>query len=218
MVDAKLLIVNQLIRWKCQVPVLSIDFLRKVLEPNNKQRLERSKTTELDELRAFLTRIAGVRSRAQDDPKEPIKHFQGNYIQVPGVGSVADYAQIESYLLRFCGINTGSKHTYMQMFQDVASKCLDLTVVLDLTGSMLNVKTMFDNCGIPVGNVCDTQPGGFHQRGHTYLIRAVDPEDAKAATSSGKIWAHITQVLLLASLIGHRELHADNSIDVGKNV
>lgn len=220
-VDSKLVIVNQLIRWKCQMPVLPVDYLELVLQPLDATSvgiITKRYVREHAELGKFLKRVLEVRARQQDNPNEPIRHFQGNYIQVPGLGTSADYAHIESYLLRFCGVNTGSKQTYMQMFHEVASKSVDLTGVLDMTRTMISVKTLFENFGLEVGSACDSQPGGYHHRGHTYLIRAVDPEDAKAAVPTGKIWVHIGQALLIASLTGNVELHADNSIHVGKGI
>ena len=220
-IDSKLIMVNQLIRWKCRVPVLPISYLEYVLQPFDSFTsgvVGKEYAREHAELEKFLTRILEVRTRQQDNPNEPIRHFQGNYIQVPGLGTSADYAHIESYMLRFCGVNTGSKNTYLQMFHEVASKSVDLTGVLDMTRSMISVKTLFDNFNMVVGSACDSQPGGYHHRGHTYLIRAVEPEDAKAVVPTGKIWVHIGQALLLASLIGNVELHADNSIHVGKAI
>ena len=221
-VDSKLVLVNQLIRWKCQVPVLPIEFLEIVMQPmyeEQRRALEEVEWPhEYEVLKTFLERIKDVRARSADNPNEPIRHFQGNYIQVPGVGTTADYTHIESYLLRFCGVNTGCKHTYLQMFQEVAAKCIDLTAVLDMTRTMLDVKTLFQNFRVDVGSACDSQPGGYHHKGNTYLIRALDPEDAKAATPTGKTWVHINQLLVVASLIGDVELHADNSIHMGRNI
>jgi hypothetical protein len=217
--DSKLIIVNQLIRWRCNVPIFPLDFVAMALEPGlDFHSLTPEYKLYYGDLKEFLQRMMRVRERAQDDPTEPIKHYQGNYIQVPGVGTAADYAQIESYLVRFCGINPGSKYTYTQMFQDVASKCLDLTVVFDLTQSMLGIRTLFDNVGVQCNSAADTQPGGFHQKGDSYLIRAIDQDDAKAATPTGKIWVHVPQLLVLTALIGNVELHADNSIHLAKNI
>ncbi len=77
--DASLCIVNQLISWKNNVPVLSMDFLADALDPD-KQLDEQC--ADYHNLRRFLERLRDARLREDDTGSDPIKHFTGSYMQV----------------------------------------------------------------------------------------------------------------------------------------
>jgi hypothetical protein len=79
LVDSSLCIVNQLIRWKNNVPVLSINFLTAVLDPD-KEIDEQS--DDYHTLRRFLERLRDAKLREDDTGADPIKHFTGSYMQV----------------------------------------------------------------------------------------------------------------------------------------
>lgn len=111
-----------------------------------------------------------------------------------GIGSNVDYSSVENYLHRFCGINSASCYTYLKMFRDSAHRSLDLTVVLDLPHSMMDVRHLFRRCRVRYDDHWYSTPVGAHEKGTTYLILAPDQQDPKGLTSVGLVWAHVVQV------------------------
>lgn len=80
LVDAGLAVVNQLIRWKIEIPVVSIQFMCDVLDPESHPLDETS--ADFLNLRRFLERMRNARSRENDAGNDPIKHMTGSYVQV----------------------------------------------------------------------------------------------------------------------------------------
>jgi len=77
--DASLCVVNQLIRWKNNVPVLTVDFIASALDPDCRLDPE---SAEFHNMRRFLERLRNARLREDDTGTDPIKHFTGSYMQV----------------------------------------------------------------------------------------------------------------------------------------
>jgi len=213
--DSSLAIGNQLIRWRLQVPVLSLDFLVKILDAD--QPVDET-CQDFQDLRRFLERLRNAKTREDEASSDPIKHFTGSYVQVPGIGSIVDYGLIENYLFRFCGINQASVYAYLKMFKESAHRSLDLTAVLDLPQTMLDVRILFERCKVRYDQGWYSPPGSYHDKGTNYLILVPDQQDPKGTTGVGNVWAHVVQVLLVSSLIGPVELHADNSVALGKGL
>ncbi len=111
-----------------------------------------------------------------------------------GIGSNVDYGCVENYLHRYCGINSSSTYTYLKMFRDAAHRSLDLTVVLDLPHSMMDVRHLFRRFRVRYDDHWFSVPVGPHEKGTTYLILAPDPQDQRGQTSVGTVWAHVVQV------------------------
>jgi len=189
--DSSLAIVNQLIRWRLQVPVLSMDFLAKILDPD----CPIDETCEdFKELRRFLERLRNAKTKEDEASSDVIKHFTGSYVQVPGIGSIVDYGLVENYLFRFCGINQSSVYAYLKMFKEAAHRSLDLTAVLDLPQTMLDVRILFERCRVRYEQGWYSPPGSYHDKGTNYLILVADQQDPKGTLGVGNVWAHVVQV------------------------
>lgn len=101
---------------------------------------------------------------------------------------------MENYLLRFCGINTGSSQSYLKMFREASHKSLDLTTVLDLPQTMMDVRVLFRRCGVQYNDNWYSPPVGQHEKGTNYIILAPDPQDTKGLSTAGLVWVHVVQV------------------------
>lgn len=101
---------------------------------------------------------------------------------------------MENYLLRFCGINTGSSQSYLKMFREASHKSLDLTAVLDLPQTMMDVRVLFRRLGVTYQDHWYSPPVGQHEKGTNYLILAPDPQDPKGLSTAGLVWVHVVQV------------------------
>lgn len=131
---------------------------------------------------------------------------------------MVDYGLVENYLLRYCGINLGSTFTYLKMFRDCAHRSLDMTSVLDLPHTMMDVRGLFARCRVRYEDCWYCPPNGHHEKGTNYLMLVADPQDPKGLGSVGTVWVHVVQALLVAALMGPVELHADNSVALGKGI
>jgi len=80
------------------------------------------------------------------------------------------------------------------MFKDAAHRSIDLTTVLDLPATMLDVRVLFTRCGVNYQDHWYTPPGTLHEKGTNYLILVPDPQDAKGTGNLGAVWAHVVQV------------------------
>ena len=98
LVDAGLCMVNQMIRFKAKSPVLSIPFMVAVL----KGKIDDVRNgAEYQKLQIYLQAVAATNDAQPDG-------LSGSYVLVEGVGSNADYAQIEHYLQKYFGLNHNS--------------------------------------------------------------------------------------------------------------
>jgi hypothetical protein len=205
LVDFGLCAVNQLIRQKKDLPVVSVDFLCQALDEEGAALDEGSRDWVV--LRAFLEGLRAARENGG---------FTGSYVKVGGLGSYRDYAEVEEYLQRYCGVNQGSAFTYTRMFKDSANKVLDLTDFLCLPTTMLDVRVLFRRMGVRYDDSWYTVPGDAAHIGTRYLVLVPDPADKNGTSGVGMVWAHVVQHLLVSALIGESHLHADNSLSLGK--
>jgi len=204
--DAGLCFVNQIIRFRAKTPVLSVEFLCEILDPENT--LDRG-SAEFIELRTYLESLRDLYVPGG---------FTGSYFSVEGVGSNGDYAQFEHYLQKYCSINHGSDYTYRHMIRDAATKIVDLTDFLDLPESMTDARILFHRCGVRYDSAWYNTPGDRQQSGNRYLIIVPDPADRAGTTTVGRVWVHVLQHLFVSALIGRRELHGDNPFELGKSI
>ncbi len=192
LVDSSICIITQLIRWKINVPILNLKFMCDILDPD---KVVDQTSENFQELRKFLERLKRAKSQEEGvQNNDSIKHFTGSYCQVSNLGSAIDYGHVENYLLRYCGINLGMTYTYLKMFKDAAHRTLDLTYVLDLPHSMLDVRHLFRRCGVRYEDHWYVPPGNLHEKGTNYLILVADPTDSKAVNNVGAVWVHVVQV------------------------
>jgi hypothetical protein len=96
LVDAGLCLVNQMLRFKANTPVLRLPFLLSVL---NRDLPLDTQCADFELLRGFLETTAG---------KGGGGGLAASYVVIEGVGSSADYAQIEHYLQKYFGLNHNS--------------------------------------------------------------------------------------------------------------
>jgi hypothetical protein len=204
--DAGLCFVNQIIRFRAKTPVLSLDFMCAVLDPD--RTVDRG-GAEFLELRTYLETLRDLYVPGG---------FTGSYMAVEGVGSNGDYAQFEHYLQKYCSINHGSDYTYRHMIRDAATKIVDLTDFLDLPDSMTDARILFHRCGVRYDSSWYNTPGDKQQSGNRYLILIPDPADRAGTTTVGRVWVHVVQHLFVSALIGKRELHGDNPFEFGKSI
>jgi hypothetical protein len=80
------------------------------------------------------------------------------------------------------------------MFRDAAHKALDLTVVLDLPHSMMDIRPLFRRFRVRYDDHWYSVPVGPHEKGTTYLILSPDQQDPRMLSSVGTVWAHVVQV------------------------
>lgn len=216
LIDSSIYLVNQLIKWKLRVPVIRLEFLCSILDPD--KALDEN-CSDYKNLFAFLGRLKAAKTRdVESSSNDPIKHFTGSYVQVEGLGNISSYNQIEKYLFQYCGINIGSQYTYLKLFRDAAHRSLDLTALLDLTHSMMDIRIFFSRCNIPYEDHWYCPPGGNHEKGTNYLILIEDKADIKGQTTVGTVWVHAVQTLFINALLGTSELHSDNSIKLGQEI
>ena len=208
LVDAGLCLVNQMIRSKAKSPVLSLDFLISILDAN---RVPDSRCAEYQELKAFLQSVYAKRDS---------DGFTGSYLYVEGVGSNADYIQIETYIQKYFGLNHNSWYTVYKAWSECANKVIDFTSFLDMQNSMLDARTLFRRLGIQYDDNYFHAPGGDWNAGHRYLVCVAEQQGADKSfpATVGKVWVHITQHLFINALIGDVHLHSDNTIEMGKNL
>lgn len=216
LLDSSIYIVNQLIKWKLRAPVLKLEFLCNFLDPDKQIDTE---SADFKNLQIFLNRLRNAKLRdAENIGNDPIKHFTGSYVQVEGIGNVASYNQVEKYLFQYCGINIGSTYTYLKMFRDAAHRSLDLSSLIDLSYSMMDIRIFFQRCNISYEDHWYTPPGGNYEKGVNYLILIEDKADIKGQTTVGTVWVHAVQLLFINSLLANSELHSDNSIKLGQEI
>ena len=211
LVDSGLCLVNQMLRFKAKSPVVRVNFLVSVLD--NNQRIN-TQCADYHTLRAYLQAVANTNNSGEEG-------LAGSYVFVDGVGSNADYAQIEHYLQKYFGLNHNSWYTVYKAWSECANKVIDFTNFLDLQETMLDVRNLYSRMSVPYREEWFHAPGGVWNAGHRFLVCVVDQpsgNDKTLPSSIGKVWVHITQHLLVNALIGDVHLHSDNTVEMGKNL
>jgi len=77
--DSGLCVVNQLVKWRLDLPTLRLDFLCAALDPDAP--LDES-CADFEALRRFLERLRNAKTREEEGTQDSIKHFTGSYVQV----------------------------------------------------------------------------------------------------------------------------------------
>jgi hypothetical protein len=206
LVDAGLIFVNQIIRFRAKSPVLSMHFICSILDGDRPIDVG---SADFVALRRYLETLRDLYVPGG---------FTGSYVTVDAVGTSGDYAQLEKYLQKFCSINYGSLYTYLRMFRDASTKIVDLTEFLDLHESMMDVRILFRRCDVRYDPAWFNSPGEKQHAGNRFLILMPDPADKAGTSTVGKVWVHVVQHLLLSAMLGDRELHADNPLEFGKSL
>lgn len=210
LVDAGLCLVNQMLRAKAKSPVVGLEFLLGIL-CGKVDRYERC--ADYQRLKTYLQAVADTNDTFPGG-------LAGSYVKVEGVGSNADYAQIEHYLQKYCGINHNSWYTVYKAWSECANKVIDFTGFMDMPESMLDARHLFRSMGVAYQDEWFHAPGGAWNAGHRFLVCIIEQPgpDKTFPSSVGTVWAHITQHLLVNALIGDVHLHSDNTVEMGKNL
>jgi hypothetical protein len=66
---------------------------------------------------------------------------------------------------------------------------------------MLDVRVLFRRCGVRYDDHWYVPPGNLHEKGTNFLILIADPQDTKATTNVGVVWAHVVQVIAFSTIV-----------------
>jgi hypothetical protein len=229
LVDTNLIVVNQIIRDKLNTPVLPPMFLFSIFS----EEVLDTGTSYYEELFSWLSHI--VQSRQND------AEFVAGYVSVPKLGTVEDYTSKEGYLESFFGVAKNNFFTYLTAVKECTSKTFDLTAFLCMDDSMIDFGRFISRLGVGGDGIHN---GGGQQMGHnnpfaevhrsTYIFThsggSVEPAGGNApppqpqqprgsgAPGQTRAWVNIVQHLLVTSIQGRSELHADNMFTFGANL
>jgi hypothetical protein len=150
------------------------------------------------------------------------------YIVAPKLGSPEDYNAKEAYLESYYGIAKGHYFTYNMAVRECSSKTFDLTGFLNMETSMLDYCRLLSRLGIGIEGLPQPAAGSpfLEQYRATYIFiqNAADAvgnqsnQQAPRSAGIGKVWASMIQHLLVTSIQGGCELHADNMFSFGANI
>ena len=229
LVDTNLIMVNQIIRDKLNTPVLPPMFLLSIF---GESQLDTG-TSFYEELFSWLSHI--VQSRQNN------AEFVSGYVSVPKLGTMEDYTSKEGYLESFFGVAKNNFFTYMTAVRECTAKTFDLTGFVGREGSMLDFGRLISRMGVGgegIHNGGVQQPQGqsnpfaevhrstyifTHASGGGDVPIAQNPGNVAqqarpAANSPARAWVNIIQHLLVTSIQGRSELHADNLFTFGANL
>jgi len=230
LVDTNLIIVNQIIRDKLNTPVLPPMFLFSIF---SEEQLDTG-TSFYEELFSWLSHI--VQSRQNE------AEFVAGYVSVPKLGTMEDYTSKEGFMESFFGVAKNNFFTYLTAVRECTAKTFDLTGFLSMEGSMIDFGRFISRMGVGGDGIHN---GGGQQQGQsnpfadvhrsTYIFThtggAVDgggggggnapaaaQQPRSAAPAQTRAWVNIVQHLLVTSIQGRHELHADNMFTFGANL
>jgi hypothetical protein len=229
LVDTNLLMVNQIIRDKLNTPVLSTEFLISLFD----EAVDVNMSGGLfEEIFGWVSQVVQGRDGSE---------FNTGYIAVPKLGSPEDYNAKESYFESYYGIAKGHYFTYNMAVRECSSKTFDLSGFLNMEASMLDYCRFLSRLGVGfeslvpavmannpflelyrttyifIQNACSGPPDAGNQPNNG----AVPPQPVAPAPKSagiGKVWTSMIQHLLVTSIQGRCELHADNLFSFGANL
>ena len=220
LVDSNLIVVNQLIRDKLNTPVVDLQFLSDVFD--DKIVVDMS-CSEFEALFTWVSQVVQSRDGIE---------FASGYLHVPKLGTQEDYSSKEAYMESYFGIVKGSLQTYTMAIKECSSKVFDLTGFLSIGTSMLDHHKLLSRLGIGVdilqNNNNNNNPFTDAHRS-TYLYvpgngggssnndaqQQQQQQQQQQRGPVGRCWVHMIQHLLVTSIIGRDELHADNMFTMG---
>jgi hypothetical protein len=227
--DTNLIMVNQIIRDKLNTPVLPPMFLMSIFGES----ILDTGTSYYEELFSWLSHI--VQSRQNN------AEFISGYVSVPKLGTMEDYTSKEGYLESFFGVAKNNFFTYSTAVRECTAKKFDLTGFIGMEGAMLDFGRLISRLGVGgegIHNGGVQQPQGqsnpfadVHR--NTYIFTHAGGGDIPAAPNANngaqqqarpasnsptRAWVNIIQHLLVTSIQGRNELHADNLFTFGANL
>ena len=212
LVDTNLILVNQIIRDKLGTPVLPPMFLFSIF---GDEQLDTG-TSYYEELFSWLSQI--VQGRQNDS------EFVAGYVSVAKLGTAEDYASKEGYMESFFGVAKNNIFTYITAVRECTTKTFDLTNFLCMDTSMLDFGRLVSRLGVGGDEIHNTRGHAAFTDAHrsTYIFTHTGGGGADAAQprTNGvpRTWVNIIQHLLVTSIQGQSELHADNMFTFGANL
>lgn len=213
MVDTNLILVNQIIRDKLQTPVVPINFLVAILTGES---LDMT-SNYYEQIFSWLSQL--VQSRSNDT------ECVMGYLSLTKFGTMEDYNSKEAFLESNFGVAKGNYYTYLTAIRECCSKSFDLTNFLSMDLNMLDFTRFMSRMG--VGG--DGMLQGYQQQSplmennrSTYLFLqstqegGAQPQQPRVGVS--KSWVSVIQHLLVTSIQGTKDLHADNMFLFGANL
>ena len=212
MVDTNLILVNQIIRDKLQTPVVPINFLVAILTGES-----------VDMSSSNYEQIFSWMSQVVQNRNNEVECVMG-YLSVAKLGTMEDYNSKEAFLESNFGVAKSNYYTYLTAIRECCSKTFDLTNFLSMDLSMLDFTRFMSRLG--VGG--DGMLQGYQQQNPlmdnsrtTYLFMQAAQDNAaqpQQRAGIGKSWVNIIQHLLVTSIQGTKDLHADNMFLFGANL
>ena len=211
MVDTNLILVNQIIRDRLQTPVVPIQFLVDVLSDG-----------PLDMSSNHYEQVFSWLSQAVQNRNNDAECVMG-YISVAKLGTVEDYSSKEAFLESNFGVAKNNYYTYLTAIRECCSKTFDLSNFLSMDLPMLDFTRFMSRMG--VGG--DGMLQGYQQQSpviegcrSTYLFTQAAQDNAaqQPRAGIGRSWVSIIQHLLVTSIQGTKDLHADNMFLFGANL
>jgi hypothetical protein len=224
LVDTNLIMVNQFIRDRISTPVIPLEFLKDLFGTTPIG----AGTPLFDELFGWL----GQMMQFQHGGGE--MEYSSGYITVLKLGSLEDYQQKEAYLESYFGISKNNFYTYITAVRECATKSFDLSGFLSTDGSMLDFQRFVGRLG--VGNDSfqnananpNPPPAIFETYRNTFLVTQSNQAEPNAQNQApaappsrggiSKCWVSLIQHLVITSIQGNCELHADNMFTFGSNL
>jgi hypothetical protein len=225
LVDTNLIMVNQFIRDRISTPIIPLEFLKDLFGTTPIG----AGTPLFDELFGWLGQMIQFQHGGGE------MEYSSGYITVLKLGSLEDYQQKEAYLESHFGISKNNFYTYITAVRECATKSFDLSGFLCTDGSMLDFQRFVGRLGVGSDSFQNANanvnppPAIFDTYRNTYLVtqsnqvepNAQNPAPAAAPPSRGgisKCWVSLIQHLVVTSIQGNCELHADNMFTFGSNL
>jgi hypothetical protein len=209
MVDTNLILVNQIIRDKLQTPVIPINFLVAILTGET-----------VDMSSSHYEQIFSWMSQVVQNRNNEAECVMG-YLSVAKLGTMEDYNSKEAFLESNFGVAKSNYYTYLTAIRECCSKTFDLTNFLSMELNMLDFTRFMSRLG--VGG--DGMLQGYQQQNplmdnsrSAYLFTQASQDNAAQRGGIGKSWVNIIQHLLVTSIQGTKDLHADNMFLFGANL
>lgn len=210
LVDTNLLLVNQLIRDKLRTPIVSMDFMKSILIGES-----------IDMSSPYYDMVFTWASQMVQNRQQETECIQG-YIAVSKLGTQEDYSTKEAYLESYFGVAKSNFYTYSTAIKECCGKTFDLTGFLNMDASMLDFSRFIGRLGVGGDGLIlarqQQQAGGDHGRSTYLFVQSGQPAGDNGRVGAPKAWVSLMQHLLITSIQGNQDLHADNIFTFGSNL
>ena len=210
LVDTNLILVNQLIRDKLRTPVVSMEFMKSILIGES-----------IDMGSPFYDQVFTWVSQMVQNRQHEAECIQG-YIAVAKLGTQEDYNSKEAYLESYFGVAKNNFYTYSTAIRECCGKTFDLTSFLNMDASMLDFSRFIGRLGVGGDGLIlarqQQQAGNDHGRSTYMFVQSGQPAQGAERVGASRAWVSLMQHLLVTSIQGNQDLHADNIFTFGANL